>query len=116
MSRRDSNTVSENIGGPEGRAFRWFLTTDSSAAMKRFPVAFSVYGNYVENGFDVTGFKGSDDDWSSYKLKDEWDLDSSLLSRGNYRHDEFAMRVRLGPEWSGNLSWGNQQLCFREPL
>ncbi|MBR4007886.1 hypothetical protein [Fibrobacter sp.] len=109
MSRRDSNTVSENIGGPEGRAFRWFLTTDSSAAMKRFPVAFSVYGNYVENGFDVTGFKGSDDDWSSYKLKDEWDLDSSLLSRGNYRHDEFAMRVRLGPEWSGNLSWGYRQ-------
>ena len=109
MSRHDSNTVSENIGGPEGRAFRWFLTTDSSAAMKRFPVAFSVYGNYVENGFDVTGFKGSDDDWSSYKLKDEWDLDSSLLSRGNYRHDEFAMRVRLGPEWSGNLSWGYRQ-------
>ena len=109
MSRRDTNTVSENVGGPEGRAFRWFLTTDSSAAMKRFPVAFSVYGNYFQKGFDLAAYKGSDDDWNSYKLKDEWDLDSSLLSRGEFRHDEFAMRVRLGPEWFGNLSWGYRQ-------
>lgn len=82
MSRRDSNTVSDDIDGPEGRAFRWFLTTDSTQAMKSFPVAFSVYGNYVEEGFNISDFKGEDDDWNSYKLRDEWDLDSSLLSRG----------------------------------
>lgn len=109
MSRRDTNTVSEDIGGPEGHAFRWFLTTDSSAAMKRFPVAFSVYGNYIQEGFDISAYKGGDDNWNSYKLKDEWDLDSALLSRGAFRHDEFAMRVRLGPEWFGNLSWGYRQ-------
>ncbi|WP_233142957.1 hypothetical protein [Fibrobacter sp. UWR2] len=109
MSRRDTNTVSDDIGGPEGRAFRWFLTTDSSSAMKNFPVAFSVYGNYVEEGFNISEFKGDDDDWNSYKLKDEWDLDSSLLSRGNFRHDEFSLRVRLGPEWFGDLSWGCRQ-------
>ena len=109
MSRRDTNTVSEDIGGPEGHAFRWFLTTDSSAAMKRFPVAFSVYGNYVQNGFDLSAYKGGDDDWNSYKLKDEWDLDSALLSRGEFRHDEFSMRVRLGPEWFGDVSWGYRQ-------
>ena len=109
MSRRDTNTVSDDIGGPEGRAFRWFLTTDSSSAMKNFPVALSVYGNYVQKGFNISEFKGGDDDWNSYKLKDEWDLDSSLLSRGNFRHDEFSLRVRLGPEWFGDLSWGYRQ-------
>ena len=109
MSHRDSNLVSNDIGGPEGRAFRWYLTTDSTQAMKRFPVAFSMYGNYVAEGFDISEYRGSDDDWNSYKLKDEWDLDSSLLSQGNFRHDEFAMRVRMGPEWFGNLSWGYRQ-------
>ena len=109
FSRRDSNTVSDDIGGPEGHAFRWFLTSDSSSAMKRFPVAFSAYGNYVQEGFDISGFKGGDDDWNSYRLKDEWDLDSALLANGSFRHDEFAMRLRLGPGWSGNLSWGYRQ-------
>ena len=109
MSRRDSNIVSDDVGGPAGRAFRWYMTTDSTQAMKRFPVAFSVYGNYVMEGFENSEFRGSDDDWNSYRLKDEWDLDSALLSRGNYRHDEFAMRVRMGPEWFGNLSWGYRQ-------
>jgi len=109
MSRRDSNTVSDDIDGPEGRAFRWFLTTDSTQAMKSFPVAFSVYGNYVEEGFNISDFKGEDDDWNSYKLRDEWDLDSSLLSRGSFRHDEFTLRSRLWQDWFGNLSWGYRQ-------
>lgn len=109
LSRRDSNTVSDDVEGQEGHAFRWYLTSDSSSAMKRFPVAFSAYGNYVEEGFDVSRFKGSDDDWNSYKLKDEWDLDSALLANGSFRHDEFGMRVRLGPELCGNLSWGYRQ-------
>lgn len=108
-SRRDTNTVSDDVGGPEAHAFRWFLTSDSSAAMKRFPVAFSAYGNYVGEGFDISDFKGGDDDWNSYRLKDEWDLDSALLANGSFRHDEFAMRLRLGSEWFGNLAWGYRQ-------
>ena len=108
-ARRDSNTLSDDVGGPSGRAFRWLVTTDSTASMKRFPVAFSAYGNYIADGFDFSGFQGSDNDWNSYKLRDEWDLDSALLANGNYRHDEFAMRLRMGPEWFGNLSWGYRQ-------
>jgi len=108
-SRKDSNTVSDEIEGPEGRAFRWLLTTDSTASMSRFPVAFSVYGNYFAEGFDLSGFRGSDDDWNSYKLKDEWDLDSALLAGGNFRHDEFDMRLRLGGAWIGSLAWGYRQ-------
>ena len=108
-SRRDSNTVSEEVNGPSGRAFRWFLTTDSSAAMRALPVAFSAYGNYVAEGFDFSGFQGGDNDWNSYKLKDEWDLDSALLANGSYRHDEFALRLRLGAGWFGNVAWGYRQ-------
>ena len=108
-SRRDSNTVSDEIDGPEGRAFRWFLTTDSSYAMNRFPVAFSVYGNYFAEGFLLSEYSGSDEDWNSYKLRDEWDLDSSLLANGAFRHDEFSMRLRLGTGWFGNLAWGYRQ-------
>lgn len=111
-SRRDSNTVSEDVNGPSGRAFRWFLTTDSSAAMRALPVAFSAYGNYVAEGFDFSGFQGGDNDWNSYKLKDEWDLDSALLANGSYRHDEFALRFRLGAGWFGNVAWGYRQGDF----
>jgi len=111
-SRRDSNTVSEEVNGPSGRAFRWFLTTDSSAAMRALPVAFSAYGNYVAEGFDFSGFQGGDNDWNSYKLKDEWDLDSALLANGSYRHDEFALRFRLGAGWFGNVAWGYRQGDF----
>ena len=109
MSRRDSNTVSDDVDGPSGRAFRWFLTTDSSAAMRTLPVAFSAYGNYMAQGFDFSGFQGGDNDWNAYKLKDEWDLDSALLANGSSRHDEFALRLRLGAGWFGNVAWGYRQ-------
>ena len=108
-SRRDSNTVSDDVDGPVGHAFRWFLTTDSSTTMKQFPVVFSVYGNYFTEGFILGEYSGSDEDWNSYRLKDEWDLDSALLVNGDFRHDEFAMRLRLGPEWFGNIVWGYRQ-------
>lgn len=108
-SRHDSNTVSNVVDGPEGHAFRWYLTTDSSASMAKFPVAFSAYGNYFMEGFLLSEYSGSDDDWNSYKLRDEWNLDSALLARGAFRHDEFGMRVRLGAGWFGNIAWGYRQ-------
>ena len=45
LNRMDSNTVSKNVGGPSGRAFRWFVTTDSTQNMNAFPVALLVHGN-----------------------------------------------------------------------
>ncbi len=109
VNRKDSNTVSDRIDGPTGEAFRWYLTTDSSVQMKKFPVAFSVYGNYIQDGYSVNEFQGSDLDWNAYKLSDEWDLDSTLLSEGNLRHDEFGMRIRLGGGWFLNSLWGYRQ-------
>lgn len=109
VSRRDSNTVSHHVGGPEGNAFRWYATTDSSARMLKFPVAFSVYGNYVEEEFGIGDYQGTDRDWNSYKLQDDWDLDSSAITSGDLRHDEFGMRIRLGSDWFAKTLWGYRQ-------
>lgn len=109
MNRQDTNTVSHDIDGPEGRAYRWYLTTDSSEQMKKFPVAFSVYGNYIEEGFRADMFQGSDQDWNSYRLLDEWDLDSAAITSGDLRHDEFGMRTRLATGWYTDALWGYRQ-------
>jgi hypothetical protein len=105
LNRMDSNTVSKNVGGPSGRAFRWFVTSDSSQNLQAFPVALSVYGGYVQEGFAISEFSGSDRDWDAYALRNDWDLDSTLL-KGNLRHDELALRIRLGKEWFGTAKWG----------
>ena len=105
LNRMDSNTVSNNVGGPSGRAFRWYVTTDSTQNMQTFPVALSVYGNFVQNGFAISDFSGSDRDWNAYLLRNEWDLDSALL-KGDLRHDELALRLRLGYDWFGSVEWG----------
>lgn len=109
VNRHDSNSVSDDVDGPRGNAYRWFLTTDSSEFMKKFPVAFSVYGNYVQSEFEINDFQGMDHDWNSFKLKDEWDLDSAGVFSGDLRHDEFGMRFRLGSEWFANALWGYRQ-------
>ena len=105
LSRMDSNTVSDDVGGPSGRAFRWYVASDSSQDLHAFPVAFSVYGNFIQNGFGISEFSGSDRDWNAYVLRNEWDLDSALL-KGDLRHDELALRFRLGKNWFGSASWG----------
>ena len=105
LNRMDSNTVSDKVGGPSGRAFRWLVTTDSTQSMHAFPVAFSTYGNYVQEGFAVSEFSGSERDWNAYALRNEWDLDSALL-KGDLRHDEMELRLRLGKDWFGTVQWG----------
>ncbi len=105
LNRMDSNTVSNHVGGPSGRAFRWFVTSDSSQNLQAFPVALSVYGNYVQEGFAISEFSGSDRGWDAYALRNDWDLDSALL-KGDLRHDELALRFRLGKDWFGTAKWG----------
>lgn len=96
FNRKDTNTLSSRVNGPEGLAFRWNLQSDSSADLRRFPVMFGLYGNFYEDGFDASDFLGSDRDWDSYLLQDAWDLDSAGLGMGR-RHDEATMRIRLHP-------------------
>lgn len=108
MNRTDSNTASHDVGGPEGKAVRWYITSDSTQNLSHLPVALSVYGNRVQQGFDILENQGSDLDWNAYRLLDDWDLtdaDGALLD-DDLIHDEFALRMRLGGGWFGNASWG----------
>ncbi len=108
VNRSDSNIVSSQVGGPEGRAFRWFVTTDSTRDLLHFPLAMSIYGNRVQKGFDILQFRGTDLDWNLYGLRDRWDLayaDSSFLD-DNLLHDELAMRSRFARDWFGSAQWG----------
>ena len=105
LNRMDSNTVSKNVGGPKGRAFRWYVTTDSTANLQNFPVAFSFYGNFIQDGFAISSFGGRERDWNAYMLRNEWDLDSTHL-KGDLRYDELELRFRLGNDWIGSAKWG----------
>lgn len=108
LNSSDSNTVSRDVDGPEGKAVRWFVTTDSSQNLSHFPVAFSMYGNRIQQGFDILENQGSDLDWNGYILNDEWDLNdgNGALLNDDLIHDEFSLRMRLGGGWFGNASWG----------
>ena len=108
MNRNDSNIVSSHVNGSEGRAFRWFVTSDSTRNLRHFPVSMSVYGNRVEKGYDILKYRGSDLDWNLYNLRDSWDLayaDSSFLD-DDLQHDEFTMRARFAKDWFGRAQWG----------
>lgn len=105
LGRKDSNIVSDKVDGPEGRAFRWYVTSDSSYGLRKFPLSISVYGNYIGEEFGSSEFVGTDRDWNSYKLIDEWDLDSNGIS-GNLRHDELALRMRLWDNLFSTVKWG----------
>lgn len=105
FSRKDSNIVSDDVGGPEGRAFRWHVTSDSSYDMRKFPVALDVYGNFIEENFALSEYMGRDLDWASYKLNDEWDLDSGK-TQGNLRHDDFSLRLKLWDNLFSKMEWG----------
>jgi hypothetical protein len=73
--------------------------------MNAFPVALLVHGNYVQEGFAISEFSGTERDWDAYALRNEWDLDSALL-KGDLRYDELALRIRLGKDWFGTAKWG----------
>ena len=56
LGRKDSNIVSDKVDGPEGRAFRWYVTSDSSYGLRKFPLSISVYGNYIGEEFGSSEF------------------------------------------------------------
>lgn len=106
--RKDSNTVSPFVKGPEGRAFRWNFQTDSSKMLLNFPLMFGYSGNYIESGFLTEDFSGEDKSYDSYELKENWDLDS-LDSFGNKKSDLLVMRFRAAKFLYGGLEWGYKE-------
>lgn len=108
VNRMDTNMVSSQVNGPEGMAFRWYVTSDSSQSLSKFPLALSVGGNRIQRGFDVLEFQGNAIDWDSYTLKDRWDLsaDDSGFYDDNLKFDQVGLRFRLWKDWMGLAEWG----------
>lgn len=108
FNRADTNMVSNHVDGSEDKAFRWFVTTDSTRDLTHFPLAMSVYGNRVQQGFDILKYPGSDLDWNLYDLRDSWDLaySDSVFLNDDLLHDEFMMRARFAKDWFGSAQWG----------
>lgn len=108
LNKSDSNTVSDHVGGPEGKAFRWFVTTDSTRDLLHFPLAMDVYGNRIMEGYDVTEFRSINSDWDPYILQDQWDLayGGSAFLDDDLLYDEVKFRTAFGNGWFGNALWG----------
>lgn len=106
--KKDSNTVSPFVNGPSGRAFSWNIQSDSSRALSRFPLMLGYSGSYLENGFSPSDFSGNIQDYDSYHLQENWDMDS-VSSLGKKRVDLLTLRYRLGSHFFGGAEWGYRE-------
>jgi len=108
LSKGDSNIVSSDVGGSQGKAFRWYVSSDSTGDLRHFPIALDVYGNRITQGYDITKFSGSNSDWNVYDLRDQWDLayGGESLLYDDLRYDEAKLRLAFGNGWFGNVLWG----------
>lgn len=108
VNKSDSNIVSDRVNGKEGKAFRWYVTTDSTRDLNHFPLAMDVYGNRIMDGYDVMEFRGNGSDWDVYTLQDQWDLaygDVSFLD-DDLLYDELKFRTAFGGGWFSEALWG----------
>lgn len=104
-SESDTNIVSSKVGGPSGRAFRWFLSNDSSSGQRFSPVRVEIAGDYLQEGFRQKNFEGTVRNWDSYELRNSWDLDSSKV-KGSLRSDDLSLRLRLPASFFLGGEWG----------
>ena len=104
-SETDTNTLSSHVGGPSGRAFRWFISSDSTWNQRYTPVRLTIAGDYLQEGFLLPSFQGTERNWDSYTLRENWNLDSSTIS-GSLRSDEISLRLRLPASFFLGSEWG----------
>ena len=103
--KMDTNTVSDKVGGPSGRAFRWKLSSDSTALQSHGILKIENSGDYIEEGYKPGLYSGAERNWDSYKLKNDWDLDSAGLP-GGLRYDDFLSQIRLPARYFVGGEWG----------
>lgn len=101
----DTNIVSSKVGGPSGRAYRWFLSNDSSSVQRFSPLRLQISGDYLQEGFVQKKFQGTSRNWDSYVLENSWDLDSANVN-GSLRSDELSLRLRLPASFFLGGEWG----------
>ncbi len=103
--KADTNMLSGRIGGPSGRAYRWLLSNDSTAAQSFAPLRIRVSGDYEEEGFRRNDFQGTERNWDSYLLRELWDLDSAS-TEGSLRSDEISLSLKLPGSFFFGTEWG----------
>jgi hypothetical protein len=106
--KEDTNMLAPEIKGPQGRAYRFYLSSDSTLSLDHFPLAFDVFTSYYEKGFFSKEFLGSDNHWDSYLLKEEWDLDSVGVEEA-LEYDAARLRLRLPMDFWSGLEMGYKQ-------
>ena len=104
-SDADTNTLSSMVGGPHGRAYRWFLSSDSTNNQRFSLFRLNAAGDYMQSGYFQPAYQGSEKNWDSYVLRHEWDLDSSGLD-GSLRYDLLSARFRLPHSYFVGAEWG----------
>ena len=104
-SESDTNTVSSKVNGPSGRAFRWYLSNDSTWNQRYSFVRLNIAGDYLQEGFVQKNFQGTERNWDSYTLRENWDLDSAKVL-GSLRYDLFSLRFRLPGAFYLGTEWG----------
>jgi hypothetical protein len=67
----------------DDRAYRWLLGNDK----------ISVKGGFADSGFAKPKYKGTENVWEAYDLRDKWLLDS--VPNGDLRYDEFKATMSL---------------------
>ena len=112
-SEADTNTLSHRIGGPSGRAYRWFLSTDSTESQRYSRLRLSLSGDYLQEGFLQKNYQGTDRNWDSYRLQEFWDLDSSKVN-GSLRYDEIALQIKLPSSYFWGTEWGYRRSLTEE--
>ena len=106
--KKDSNTISSEINGSQGLAFRYHIQSDSTGQLKHFPLMVGFSGNYSESTYQINEYAGTERDWNAYELKEYWDLDTARLGSG-LRHEELYFRYRFFENIFGKTSFGYRQ-------
>ena len=106
--KMDTNTVSDKVNGPHGMAFRWHFSSDSTSMQKHGIWKVENSGDYIEQGYNTGSYQGTDRNWDSYTLSNDWDLDSVGLG-GGLRYDDFLTCFRLPNAFFTGVEWGYRQ-------
>ena len=112
-SESDTNTVSSRVNGPSGRAFRWLLSSDSTWNQRYNLLRLNIIGDYLQEGFVQKNFQGTERNWDSYTLRENWDLDSANVL-GSLRFDQVSLRFRLPSAFFFGTEWGYRRSLTAE--
>ena len=112
-SQADTNTLSHQVGGPSGKAYRWFLSSDSTEMQRYSPIRVEFAGDYLQEGFIQKNYQGTDRNWDSYLLKENWDLDTAQIA-GSLRYDEISLRLKLPAAYFLGMEWGYRRSLTEE--